>query len=196
MKRTHCKGVTMMELLIVLGILALLMALLTPTFFAVRERARLFKCRAHLHQISLAIEAYKRDHHGRLPVWLHELSDYLDSPQVFLCPSDASHPTGSGVDSENRFLPFKDPQMSCSYLYEFNPLPWPAWLKPDFQGQPPNLTWRQVKTMDVKIYGNKVPVVRCLWHYNTLGGHQVLNLAHDGSVYQHKAGVSWTQVNR
>jgi hypothetical protein len=50
--------------------------------------------------------------------------------------------------------------------------------------------------MDVKIYGNKVPVVRCLWHRYTLGGRQVLNLAYEGSVYHHEAGVSWTQVNR
>jgi len=196
MKQTYRKGVTMMELLIGLGMVALLIALLTPAFLAVRERARLLKCRAHLHQISLAIEAYKRDHQGRLPVWLYELADYLDSRQVFLCPSDTSSPSGSGVDGENRFLPFKDPQVPCSYLYEFNPLAWPAWLGSDFPGQPPNLTWRQVKTMDVKIYGGKVPVVRCLWHYHTLGGHQVLNLAYDGTVYQHKAGVSWTQVNR
>ncbi|MCS6861955.1 MAG: hypothetical protein NZT92_16740 [Abditibacteriales bacterium] len=34
---------------------------------------------------------------GQVPVWLHDLADYLDARQVLLCPSDASSPTGSGV---------------------------------------------------------------------------------------------------
>jgi prepilin-type N-terminal cleavage/methylation domain-containing protein len=107
-KRTESSGVTMMELLIVMGILALLVAIITPTFLAVRERARIVKCRVHLHQISLAVKAYQRDHQGRLPVWLHDLYlHYLDSPSVFLCPSDASHPTGSAVDGITSSCPSK-----------------------------------------------------------------------------------------
>ena len=50
-----CRGVTLVELIIVLAIIAALLGLLLPAVQAARERARETVCKNNLHQISLAL---------------------------------------------------------------------------------------------------------------------------------------------
>jgi type II secretory pathway pseudopilin PulG len=54
-------GLTMMELLIVLGIIALLVGLLVPALSAVRKMAKETKQKAQLSTIELALAAFKND---------------------------------------------------------------------------------------------------------------------------------------
>ncbi len=103
-------GLTLIELLIVFVIIAIILALLFPTFGAVRSSVRNAHCVSNLHQISLAIGAYAEDASGRLPFTkagfsqqnlsyqadgderTHRLSGVLlryvgDNWDVFFCPA-------------------------------------------------------------------------------------------------------------
>jgi prepilin-type N-terminal cleavage/methylation domain-containing protein/prepilin-type processing-associated H-X9-DG protein len=64
------KGLTLVELLVVLAIIAVLVALLLPAVQTAREAARQMKCRSHIRELGIALH----NHHsvyGRLPLgWL------------------------------------------------------------------------------------------------------------------------------
>jgi len=60
-------GFTLVELLIVIGIIALLIALLLPALIAARANARRAACLSNLHQIGIAIHNYATDYDGRIP---------------------------------------------------------------------------------------------------------------------------------
>jgi prepilin-type N-terminal cleavage/methylation domain-containing protein/prepilin-type processing-associated H-X9-DG protein len=62
-KRT---GFTLVELLIVIAVMAIIAALLFPTFAQAREKARQTACLSNLHQISLACELYTQDYDDTL----------------------------------------------------------------------------------------------------------------------------------
>lgn len=57
---------TLVELLVVIGIIGLLIAFLLPAIQSSREAARRATCRNNLHQISLAVQSHEA-HHRLLP---------------------------------------------------------------------------------------------------------------------------------
>lgn len=63
------RGFTLVELLTVIGIIAVLSAILFPVFANARAKARSSRCLHNLQQIGTAIEVYVQDHHGFLPPW-------------------------------------------------------------------------------------------------------------------------------
>jgi prepilin-type N-terminal cleavage/methylation domain-containing protein/prepilin-type processing-associated H-X9-DG protein len=62
----HCKGFTIIELLIVIAVIGLLVALLFPAVQAARESARKQSCSSNLKQLGIATHAYESSH-GVLP---------------------------------------------------------------------------------------------------------------------------------
>lgn len=64
--RDSRSGFTIIELLVVLGIVGLLLALALPAVSSAREQARQVACRNALHQIMLATHAFESSH-GHLP---------------------------------------------------------------------------------------------------------------------------------
>ena len=55
-------GFTLLEILVVIGLIATLSALIFPVFPLVREKARQSSCAANLHQIGQATAIYRADY--------------------------------------------------------------------------------------------------------------------------------------
>jgi prepilin-type processing-associated H-X9-DG protein/prepilin-type N-terminal cleavage/methylation domain-containing protein len=61
------RGFSLVELLVVIGIVALLIALLLPSLARAREKANEAQCLANLHQIGLAAAMHVSEHQQHLP---------------------------------------------------------------------------------------------------------------------------------
>jgi prepilin-type N-terminal cleavage/methylation domain-containing protein len=65
--RNHSRGFTLVELLVVIGIIAVLIAILLPTLTRARENAKRTACAAQLRQLGIAVMSYAADNKGLLP---------------------------------------------------------------------------------------------------------------------------------
>jgi prepilin-type N-terminal cleavage/methylation domain-containing protein/prepilin-type processing-associated H-X9-DG protein len=65
--RTRRRAFTLVELLVVVGIIAVLIALLMPTLNRARESARRIQCLSNLRQLGTAVMMYTQEFKGRFP---------------------------------------------------------------------------------------------------------------------------------
>src|SRR5258708_6103140 len=61
------RAFTLLELLIVIGIIAILIGILLPAAERVRHQAYINKCASKLHQIALALDMYEQENQGNFP---------------------------------------------------------------------------------------------------------------------------------
>jgi prepilin-type processing-associated H-X9-DG protein len=99
--RTHGRGMTIVELVVAVGVAALLVALLCPMYAVARQRARGLSCDGNLRQLGIALSMYAANHDLQLPVagaaWCADrskpsiadvLAEYVPNENQFRCPAD------------------------------------------------------------------------------------------------------------
>jgi len=86
---------TLVELLVVIGVIAVLVALLLPALSKARASSQTAVCLGNLRQIMNAFQLYENDNKQRLPdptaaqqSWESLLQMYLQTREPFHCPSD------------------------------------------------------------------------------------------------------------
>lgn len=105
------RGFTLVEILISLGVIALLASIAIPSLRIARARADSTKCVSHLRSLGVALNLYLADHQmvmpdieaGRadknedLPVIDNTIDSYVDNKTVFTCPAGRAIAEKSGT---------------------------------------------------------------------------------------------------
>jgi len=128
---------TLVEMLVVIGIIAVLVAILYPVFSSARVKARQTQCIGQLQQVIVALKTYAEDHRGYPPAPAYDGTrfwggvsalwpDYISDMSTLFCPEDL------GAKSKNKDA--KD-KVYSSYNANFDlmtdPSTWAVGLLPD-----------------------------------------------------------------
>ncbi|MEZ8220630.1 prepilin-type N-terminal cleavage/methylation domain-containing protein [Candidatus Fervidibacteria bacterium JGI MDM2 JNZ-1-D12] len=183
---TRRAGLTLMELLVVISILATLAALLFPVYLNARAKIDVISCANQLRQIGLAMHMYANDYGGDTPYFLPSIDigkhfgigvslrsvrgvaafypKYIEDKDLLVCPS-LRRILPDAVEEAHRlheertyqFFGFKEPWAS---YYIFDPFALDKLAKEDPEGL--SLSFAEVFAKR----GEQTPIVLCDIHQN------------------------------
>ena len=112
--RPHRPAFTLIELMVVMGIIIVLASLILATIARTRNDAQQVRCLANLRSIATAFQLYSADNETRFPVpqlrgqsWESMLQKYVGSASTFQCPADTEifPEVGSSYDWRSNYDP-------------------------------------------------------------------------------------------
>ncbi|MFO1501620.1 MAG: type II secretion system protein [Verrucomicrobiota bacterium] len=131
---TPRRGFSLVELLVVISIIALLVALLSPALTKTKARAKQLQCVHQLRQLGIGFHGFAHDHNSQFPMSVptdaggsqefaengrratgefffsyrhfQALSNDLSSAKVLACPADTRKPTLSPMLLDNTHLSY------------------------------------------------------------------------------------------
>ncbi|MBP1583633.1 MAG: type II secretion system protein [Victivallales bacterium] len=198
---------TLVELLVVIGIIAILAAMLLPALQKAQKTARQTQCVGQLKQISVAMEMYRNNNRDRFPCWISNLyNEYLDVKKVYYCPEDYNKLQDPHPGDSDQYVSSYDLKKNkgvhqnptdvggMSYFYEMNDHECPFSYKSKKSSESVSGTWTEVKEEQLKDYDPTLfPVVRCFFHHVGTKGKGLgndskpaLNIAYAGNYFMSK----------
>jgi prepilin-type N-terminal cleavage/methylation domain-containing protein len=111
--RLSLRGFTLVELLVVIGIIAVLIAILLPALQQAREQAKRVQCASNLHQICLSLIMYANEDNGWVPpVSIYgngaPTSDYPNVPYAWSTTTFVTPLTACGLNINDVYCPSTD----------------------------------------------------------------------------------------
>ncbi len=119
---------TLVELLVVLGIIGLLAAMLLPSLNKARDKARSIACKSNLRQIGIMLKAYSSDYKtfpnaAKMPTVnvdnkpIYELLKPYDAvPKIFQCSADVHYRIDGTAYADKTYFDSE----GTSYEYDFS----------------------------------------------------------------------------
>jgi len=190
--RSKRRGFTLIELVVVLVVLGILATMAVLGGRHVKIRMNDAACLRNLHEIGLALEAYRLDHHGRYTnsFWFDLYPRYLSSRRMFCCPFDKDVVFDSAWDSDKPFSSVQvDPAkpgiiIVCSYSGWFENVRRRIGGSANWTFDGPD--WENV----FKKRGGQTPLMACVHHHPR--GMPVLRA--DGTVEIVKRERPWQDL--
>ena len=116
MSRTR-RGFTLVELLVVIGIIALLISILLPSLARARQTAVTLQCLANIRTIGQSLMMYSNDNKGYYPYSWAFVANNGDGDQRYLCNTIAGYMNGGSMNPwdsglNSRMAYFRCPDVS------------------------------------------------------------------------------------
>src|SRR5438067_5343919 len=95
------RGFTLVELLVVIGIIAVLIAVLLPALNRAREQAKITQCASNIRQLCASLINYAIENHGKFP----PSGTFFDPNNTSATPAGTAQNNWFDVDRIGRYLP-------------------------------------------------------------------------------------------